>query len=139
MKRFLLSVIFLVSLFGVQAQALMDEVKYNDPQEPKSIGIVLYSNDVETVFNALRLANYSQEWNNKVQIFLLGKGVDLEGLMTENKDIKEQVEKFIDLGGVLMGCQTCFNARQKGSKICKVSCIQDLYDLVKKNQIVLTF
>ncbi len=139
MKRFLLSVIFLVSLFGVQAQALMDEVKYNDPQEPKSIGIVLYSNDVETVFNALRLANYSQEWNNKVQIFLLGKGVDLEGLMTENKDIKEQVEKFIDLGGVLMGCQTCFNARQKGSKICKVSCIQDLYALVKKNQIVLTF
>ncbi len=139
MKRFLLSVIFLVSLFGVQAQALMDEVKYNDPQEPKSIGIVLYSNDVETVFNALRLANYSQEWDNKVQIFLLGKGVDLEGLMTENKDIKEQVEKFIDLGGVLMGCQTCFNARQKGSKICKVGCIQDLYDLVKKNQIVLTF
>ncbi len=139
MKRFLLSIFFLVSLFGTQAQALVDEVKYNDPQEPKSIGIVLYSNDVETVFNALRLANYSQEWDNKVQIFLLGKGVDLEGLMTENKDIKEQVEKFIDLGGVLMGCQTCFNARQKGSKICKVGCIQDLYELVKKNQVVLTF
>lgn len=139
MKRFLLSIIFMISLLGLHAQALINEVKYNDPQEPKSIGIVLYSNDVETVFNAFRLANYSQEWDNKVQIYLLGKGVDLEGLMTENKDIKEQVDKFIDLGGVLMGCQTCFNARQKGSKICKIGCIQDLYDLVKKNQIVLTF
>ncbi len=141
MKRFLMSLCGLMLAFSqLSAQILESEkVRYNNPDEPKSIGIVLYSNDVETVFNAFRLACYSQEWDNKVQIFLLGKGVELEALMKDNEDIRQQVEKFIDLGGVLMGCQTCFQSRQAGSKICKVGCIQDLYDVVKKNQIVLTF
>ena len=126
--------------FCANAQMIEKEIHYNDPNEPKSIGIVLYSNDVETIYNALRLAIYSQEWDNQVSIFLLGKGVELEGIVLENADIKAQVESFVDLGGVIMGCQTCFQSRkQSESKICKVSCIQDLYDLVKKNQIVLTF
>lgn len=139
-KLILLTLAIVTNLMFLSAQALRDNVKYNNPEEPKSIGIVLYSNDVETVYNAIRLAAYSQEWDNKVQIFLLGKGVELERLMTESKDIKEKVDEFIELGGVIMGCQTCFKSREiDGTKICKVSCIQDLYDLVKKNQIVLTF
>ncbi|MBO7637222.1 MAG: DsrE family protein [Paludibacteraceae bacterium] len=141
MKKYLLAFLFVIaSICSLSAQALRDNVKYNNPEEPKSIGIVLYSNDVETVYNAMRLAAYSQEWDNQVQIFLLGKGVELEKLMNENADIKQKVDEFIELGGVIMGCQTCFKSRQMdGTKICKVSCIQDLYDLVKKNQIVLTF
>ncbi len=141
MRKIIISLLLsLSSLFQIHAQALPSEVKYNNPEEPKSIGIVLYSNDVETVYNAMRLAAYSQEWDNKVQIFLLGKGVELERIMAESADVKQKVEEFLDLGGVIMGCQTCFKSRQQdGSKICKVSCIQDLYDLVKRNQIVLTF
>ncbi len=139
-KLILVTFVIVTNLLSLSAQALRDNVKYNNPEEPKSIGIVLYSNDVETVYNAIRLAAYSQEWDNQVQIFLLGKGVELERLMTESKDIKEKVDEFIELGGVIMGCQTCFKSREiDGTKICKVSCIQDLYDLVKKNQIVLTF
>ncbi|MBP5424318.1 MAG: DsrE family protein [Paludibacteraceae bacterium] len=139
-KLILVTFVIVTNLLSLSAQALRDNVKYNNPEEPKSIGIVLYSNDVETVYNAIRLAAYSQEWDNKVQIFLLGKGVELERLMNESKDIKEKVDEFIELGGVIMGCQTCFKSREiDGTKICKVSCIQDLYDLVKKNQIVLTF
>ncbi len=139
-KLILVTLAIVTNLMFLSAQALRDNVKYNNPEEPKSIGIVLYSNDVETVYNAIRLAAYSQEWDNKVQIFLLGKGVELERLMNESKDIKEKVDEFIELGGVIMGCQTCFKSREiDGTKICKVSCIQDLYDLVKKNQIVLTF
>ncbi len=139
-KLILVTFVIVTNLLSLSAQALRDNVKYNNPEEPKSIGIVLYSNDVETVYNAIRLAAYSQEWDNQVQIFLLGKGVELERLMAESKDIKEKVDEFIELGGVIMGCQTCFKSREiDGTKICKVSCIQDLYDLVKKNQIVLTF
>lgn len=133
-------------LFGatsfIQAQELeaKNQIQYNDPQVPTSIGIVLYSNDVETIFNAFRFANYSQEWDNQVSIYLLGKGVELEGLVKTNNEIKEQVDKFLAQNGIIMGCQTCFqNRQQTESKICKVSCIQDLYDLVKKNKIVLTF
>lgn len=140
MKKLLVFMMLLLTHIGSSAQVLEKEIKYNDPNEPKSIGIVLYSNDEETIYNALRLAIYSQEWDNQVSIFLLGKGVELEGLVGKNADIKSQVESFVDLGGVIMGCQTCFQSRQQSeSKICKVSCIQDLYDLVKKNQIVLTF
>lgn len=141
MKKSLLLLLSLLTMHLVaMSQALEKKIQYNDPDEPKSIGIVLYSNDVETVYNAFRLAAYSQEWDNQVQVYLLGKGVELEKLMAENQDIKQKVEEFFDLGGVVMGCQTCFKTRAlDGSKICKVSCIQDLYDLVKKNQIVLTF
>ena len=141
MKKNLLIIIALWALSMISnAQMIEKEIKYNDPNEPKSIGIVLYSNDVETIYNAMRLAIYSQEWDNQVSIFLLGKGVELEGLVQENADIKAQVESFVELGGTIMGCQTCFQSRkQSESKICKVSCIKDLYDLVKKNQIVLTF
>ena len=139
-KRLLMFIMMSILAFCAYAQMIEKEIHYNDPNEPKSIGIVLYSNDVETIYNALRLAIYSQEWDNQVSIFLLGKGVELEGIVLENADIKAQVESFVDLGGVIMGCQTCFQSRkQSESKICKVSCIQDLYDLVKKNQIVLTF
>ncbi|MCQ2230256.1 MAG: DsrE family protein [Paludibacteraceae bacterium] len=140
-KKILFSLFLLLSGYHfASAQIWKQEVKYNDPQEPKSIGIVMYSNDPETVFNAFRFANYAQEWDNKVEIFLLGKGVETEKLMEENKDVKEQVDKFIDQGGVIMGCKTCLQNREKSeSKICRVTCIEDLYNVVKKNQIVLTF
>lgn len=122
------------------AQSLPEnKIEFNDPNVPTSIGIVLYSNDVETVWNALRYANYAQEWGNEVSIFLLGKGVEVEGLMKTNKDIKEQVDMFLAQNGTIFGCQTCFQKRNETNKICKLGCIQDLYDLTKKNKIVLTF
>ena len=139
-KILLLTAFFLAGSMSLSAQALKKDIKYNDPQESKSIGIVMYSNDTETVFNAFRFANYAQEWDNQVEIFLLGKGVEVEEMMEKYKNIKSQVDNFIDQGGVIMGCKTCLQSRKKeGSKICKVTCIEDLYNLVKKNQIVLTF
>lgn len=141
MKKSVFTIILLLAgWLAVSAQAIKKDIKYNDPQEPKSIGIVIYSNDAETIFNAFRFANYSQEWDNQVEIFLLGKGVEVEAIMESNNDIKTQVENFLDQGGVIMGCKTCLESRKKtGSKICKVTCMEDLYNLVKKNQIVLTF
>ncbi len=46
-----------------------------------SIGMVIYSNDTETVWNALRLANYSKNQGDTVSIFLLGKGVELDNMV----------------------------------------------------------
>lgn len=53
-----------------------------------SIGIVIYSNDVETTWNALRFANYSQNEGDTVTIFLLGKGVELDNYAKINSDLK---------------------------------------------------
>ncbi|WP_291104922.1 MULTISPECIES: DsrE family protein [unclassified Flavobacterium] len=108
--------------------------------DPTSIGIVVYSNDVETVWNALRLANYSKKEGDEVSVFLLGKGVEVDKLVKENKDVDEQVKKLLDSGGTILGCGTCLQSRNNTSPtICKFSSMKDLYELIRKNKIVLTF
>ncbi len=109
-------------------------------QKPTSIGVVIYSNDVETVWNALRLANYSKNQGDTVHIFLLGKGVELDNLVKTDKDLKEQTDKFLDNGGTILGCGTCLRSRNnKEPQVCKFSSLADLYEIVRKNKIVLTF
>lgn len=113
-----------------------------NPIEKKttSIGMVIYSNDVETVWNALRLANYSKSQGDSVHIFLLGKGVELDDLVKTNKDLEEQSTKFLDNGGSILGCGTCLKSRNnKEPQVCKYSSLKDLYELIRKNKIVLTF
>ncbi len=109
-------------------------------KKPTSIGMVIYSNDTETVWNALRLANYSKNQGDTVRIFLLGKGVELDNLVKTDKDLKEQTDKFLDNGGTILGCGTCLRSRNnKEPQVCKFSSLADLYEIVRKNKIVLTF
>ena len=105
-----------------------------------SIGLVIYSNDTETVWNALRLANYSKNQGDTVRIFLLGKGVELDSMVKTNNDLKEQADKFLDNGGSILGCGTCLRSRNnKDPQVCKFSSLADLYELIRKNKIILTF
>jgi len=105
-----------------------------------SIGIVIYSNDIETVWNALRLANYSKNQGDTVSIFLLGKGVELDNLVKTDKDVKEQADNFLGSGSIILGCGTCLQSRKNNEpKVCKFSSLADLYELIRKNKIVLTF
>jgi hypothetical protein len=61
---------------------------------PEKIGIVISSNDAETVWNAFRLANYSQNHGDTIMVFLLGKGVEAEKISSKDFDIKGQMEDF---------------------------------------------
>lgn len=107
---------------------------------PTSIGIVIYSDDAETVWNAMRLANFAVSSGDTVEIFLLGKGVVMDTLAKYNPDIKEQSDIFLESGGVILGCGTCLRSRNNlEPKVCKMSSMSDLYDLVRKNKIMLTF
>jgi uncharacterized protein involved in oxidation of intracellular sulfur len=102
--------------------------------------MVIYSNDVETVWNAFRLANYSKNQGDTVQVFLLGKGVEVDNLVNENEDLKQQVEAFLEKGGEIPGCGTCLQSRKNDEpQVCTFSSLADLYDVVRKNKIVLTF
>jgi len=108
--------------------------------KPTSIGMVIYSNDIETVWNALRFANFSKNQGDTVSIFLLGKGVELDNLIKTEKDLKEQTDTFLESGGTIMGCGTCLQSRKNNEpQVCKFSSMKDLYDLVRKNKIVMTF
>ena len=108
--------------------------------KPTSIGMVIYSNDVETVWNALRLANFSVAEGDTVSIFLLGKGVELDNLSKSDKNIKEQTDIFLNSNGKMLGCGTCLQSRNNASpQVCKMSSMGDLYEIVRKNKIVMTF
>lgn len=137
MKRILLAVIFCSMMINyANAQACGETVK----SKQTSIGIVIYSNDVETVWNAIRLANYSKNQGDTVQIFLLAKGVEVDKLVNENSDLKQQVDSFLEKGGSIFGCGTCLQSRKNNEpQVCKFSSMGDLYELVRKNNIVLTF
>jgi len=139
MKRLIL---FLVLSIWVISQSLYAQItiQQSEKKVPTSIGLVIYSNDTETVWNALRLANFSKNLGDTVNIFLLGKGVELESLIQESKDIDKQVELFLNGGGSILGCGTCLKSRNNDEpQICKLSSLKDLYELIRENTIVLTF
>jgi len=130
-----LTLLFLTQVIYAQCNFVQPE-----KDKPTSVGIVIYSNDPETVWNALRFANFSKSEGDTVCVFLLGKGVEVEKLADQNNDIKEQVNQLLDNGGKILGCGTCLQSRNNNEpKVCKFSSMKDLYDLVRKNKIVLTF
>jgi hypothetical protein len=107
---------------------------------PTSIGFVIYSNDIETVWNALRLANYSKSQGDTVNIFLLGKGVELDSIVKKDANVKEQTDEFLASGGIILGCGTCLQSRNMNSpQVCKYSSMSDLYNLIRKSKTVMTF
>jgi uncharacterized protein involved in oxidation of intracellular sulfur len=139
MKKLILFLALFVWLLTHNLSAQIINPQSEKPA-PTSIGLVIYSDDTETVWNAMRLANFSKNQGDTVNIFLLGKGVELENLIQNSKDIDEQVELFLDGGGSILGCGTCLKSRNNDEpQICKLSSLKDLYMLIRENAIVLTF
>lgn len=104
------------------------------------LGIVIYSEDTEVVFNAFRFGNFSLQQGDNVKAFLLAKGVECESLSTEKFNISEQMHSFIDAGGDIKACGTCLKLRhQEASDICPLSTMQDLYDIVQESDRVISF
>lgn len=104
------------------------------------LGIVIYSNDPETVWNAFRLGVFSRKQGDTVSVFLLGKGVESESLANGKFDVIGQMRGFSQAGGSILACGTCLKIRQsEGSNICPVSTIQDLHALIRDSDRVLSF
>ena len=104
------------------------------------LGIIIYFNDPETVWNAFRFGNFALKEKDEVKIFLLGKGVECETIDTDKFKVTDQAKFFIETGGHIYACGTCLKIRQKeGSDICPLSTMKDLYELVKESDKVITF
>ena len=104
------------------------------------LGIIIYSNDKEVVWNVFRLANLAIDEKEEVKIFLLAKGVEYENLSDEKYNITELAQKFADNGGDILACGTCLNLRKKdGTNLCPISTMKDLYNLIKQSDKLLTF
>lgn len=105
-----------------------------------NLGIVIYSNDTETVWNAFRLANFALTQKDTVNIFLLGKGVEAQNLTSDKFDVKKQMETFVAVGGQILACGTCLKIRnEQGTQLCPLSTLADLYAIIKQSDKIITF
>jgi len=104
------------------------------------LGIVIYSSEAETVWNAFRLAVFALKKGDAVKVFLLASGVEAETLDTDRFDVTLEMQAFVDAGGNIKACGTCLKIRQsEGSEICPLSTMEDLYGIVSDSDKVLTF
>ena len=103
------------------------------------LGIVIYSNDPETVCNAFRLGVFSLKQKDNVKVFLLAKGVEAESLDNDKFKVSQQIQEFVDNGGQILACGTCLKVRNSnGSEVCPLSTMNDLYLLIKESDKVIS-
>lgn len=55
---------------------------------------VISTNDCETIYNAMRLANVGVKKGDEVSVFMLGKGVLFEKCTSEDFNVMEQMNQF---------------------------------------------
>ncbi len=59
---------------------------------------IITTDDAETMYNALRMANVGVKKGDEVSVFMLGKAVTYESIGTGDFDVVGQVEQFTDEG-----------------------------------------
>jgi uncharacterized protein involved in oxidation of intracellular sulfur len=59
-----------------------------------NILFIISSNEAETVYNAMRLANVAVGKGDEVSVFMLGKGVLFEQIADEHFNVHEQVDQY---------------------------------------------
>ena len=103
------------------------------------LGIIISTDEPETVWNVYRLANFALNEGDNVKVFLLAKGVESE-VGSEKYNVREQIDQFTSKGGEIYACGTCMKSRQMDSKdTCPLSSMKDLYQIVQESDKVLTF
>jgi sulfur relay (sulfurtransferase) complex TusBCD TusD component (DsrE family) len=141
-KSFALVTILVSIGLNVFSQSFSKSVNISEPKSTlkPTLGIVLYSNDAETVWNAFRLANFAESKGDTVAIFLLGKGVEALTIESKEFDINQKADDFLTKGGQILACGTCLKMRKtEAVKACTVSNLGDLYEIIKTSKKVLTF
>ena len=104
------------------------------------LGIVIYSTDAETVWNAFRLGVFSLKKGDTVKVFLLAKGVECESLDTADFKVTAQMQDYVKSGGAIFACGTCLKLRHsEGSEMCPLSTMNDLYEIIRDSDKVISF
>ncbi|MCE5336399.1 MAG: hypothetical protein LLG06_17610 [Desulfobacteraceae bacterium] len=56
--------------------------------------VIISTDDAETSYNAMRLANVGVKKGDEVSVFMLGKGVLFQQSSNEEFNVKDQIDKF---------------------------------------------
>lgn len=143
MKNFILASIVIFT-FSIRAYSQIQPVTFN-PVLPElkvssTVGIIISSNDPETVWNAFRFANFAAHEGDSVSVFLLGKGVEAENIKDSDFDVNDMMKSYVSNGGKIFTCGTCLRSRNAGgTELCPISTMSDMYDIVKHSNKLLTF
>ncbi len=104
------------------------------------IGIIIETKEFEKAWNAFRFAVTAKKQGHEVKVFLMGEGVECEGLTHEKYNVDEQLQAFIGVGGEILACGTCLKSRQKdGSDTCPLSTMIDCLKVVEWADKMITF
>lgn len=103
------------------------------------LGIILNSNNPETAWNALRFGVTALTQGHAVKVFLMGSGVEIE-VNDGRFHVKKQLNRLLDLNGVVLSCGTCLKIRNKeDSQLCPISSMNDLLKIVEESDRTVTF
>jgi uncharacterized protein involved in oxidation of intracellular sulfur len=95
------------------------------------LGIIIYSVDPETVWNAMRLGLLALSCGDEVNIFLLAQGVENDAVNTEKFPVVDKMEEFVKGGGKILSCGTCLSLRDRSlSPLCQTGTMGTLYDMI---------
>jgi len=104
------------------------------------LGIIIYSDDAEVVWNAFRLGVFSLKKEDEVKVFLLAKGVECESLDTEKFKVTEMMQEFADLNGEIFACTSYFHIRNsEGTDLFPLSTMENLYNIINESDKLVSF
>jgi len=95
------------------------------------IGIIVQTKEPEKAWNAFRFANMAKSQGYDVKVFLMGEGVECEGIVQEPFNVKEQMNAFVEQDGKILACGTCLQLRHlEGTATCPISTMADCVEMV---------
>ena len=103
------------------------------------LGIIVNANDLETVWNALRLGNEALSTGNETIMFLLGNGVEIQTIKNQTFNVAKTLKKFLNSGGNLLACGTCLQLRHQEAGVCPISTMSELVEMISDSDKVVTF
>ena len=104
------------------------------------IGIIISTNDAETVWNVFRFGNFALKEGDKIKVFLIAKGVEAESLDSDKFAVTQQMRDFVKAGGNIFACGTCLKLRNvEPTDVCPLAGLKDMHAIIKESDKVITF
>jgi sulfur relay (sulfurtransferase) complex TusBCD TusD component (DsrE family) len=103
------------------------------------IGIIINTNDPEICWNAMRFGLTALVEDHEAAVFLMGAGVEIEGISHPQYNVSQVIEDFKENGGKFMVCGVCQNSRSLESGLCPANVMNDAVNLVVESDKVVVF
>ncbi|MEX2459695.1 MAG: DsrE family protein [Paenibacillaceae bacterium] len=104
------------------------------------MGIILETKEPEKAWNAVRFANACLSKNHEVKLFLMGEAVECEFIEHAKYNVAVQINKYLELKGILFACGTCLKSRQlEDQTVCPISTMNDCVEVVEWADKMVTF